>query len=180
MTLRAALLAVTSAVGLLLARALDGLGLLPGVTEDAAVRRAALDLRWTALGVLLCLLVGVVAARLLSRSRALALSALLGGQLGLVVGLEETARELNGGGKAGEGEAGLWLAATCQLVLSLLAVATALVVVLGVPRPVLGAAPGCWTGSAGFPPYRAGGSRPQRRGWSGRGPPVGHAPLATH
>ena len=101
MTARAALLAVTSAVGLLLARALDGLGLLPGVAEDAAVRRAALDPRWTTLGVLLALVVGAVAARVLPRSRVLAVAVLVGGQLGLVVGLEEAARSVSGAPEGG-------------------------------------------------------------------------------
>jgi hypothetical protein len=179
MTLRAALLAATSAVGLLLARALDGLGLLPGVTEDAAVRRAALDPRWTALGVLLCLVVGAVAARAVPRSRLLALGVLVGGQIGLYVGLEEAARSI-GGAPGGGGETGLWLAVACQLLLSLLAVATSLVVLLGAPWPLAAATPAQPSVGAGFPPYLGWGSRPQRRGWSGRGPPVACAPHATH
>lgn len=178
MTARAALLAVTSAVGLLLARALDGLGLLPGVAEDAAVRRAALDPRWTAVGVLLCLVVGAVAAAVVRWSRLLAVGVLVGGQLGLVVGLEEAARSVSGAAGGGN-DTGLWVAAVGQLLLGLLAVGTALVVVLATPR-----LSGWWPSTqraliAGFPPYQGWGSRAQRKGWSGRGPPVARAPLAT-
>jgi hypothetical protein len=178
MTARAALLAVTSAVGLLLARALDGLGLLPGVAEDAAVRRAALDPRWTALGVLLCLAVGVVAAAVVRRSRLLAVGVLVGAQLGLVVGLEEAARSVSGA-VGGGGESGLWVAAACQVLLGLLAVGTALVVLLATPVPSGVRRVAQRVLSAGFPPYQGWGSRAQRRGWSGRGPPVARAPRAT-
>ena len=179
MNLRAALLAVTSAVGLLLARALDGLGLLPGVAEVAAVRRAALDPRWTALGLLLCLLVGTLAARVLPRSRLLAVAVLVTGQLGLVVGLEEAARSVSGAPGGGD-DRGLWVAAACQLLLGLLAVGTALVVVLARPRLSSTQLPAQRLVDTGFPPYQGWGSRAQRRGWSGRGPPVVRAPLAIH
>ena len=178
MTARAALLAVTSAVGLLLARGLDGLGLLPGVAEDPAVRRAALDPRWTALGVLLCLVVGLVAAAVVRRSRLLAVAVLVGGQLGLVVGLEEAARTVSAAPEGG-GETGLWVAAALQLLLGLLAVGTALVVVLATPRLSASWPPGRRVRSAGFPPYQGWGSRPERRGWSGRGPPVARAARAV-
>lgn len=170
MSIRAALLAATSAVGLLLARALDGLGLLPGVAEDPVVRQAALDPRWTALGLLLCLVVGSVAARVLPRSRLLALAVLVGGQLGVVVALEEAARSVSGAPEGG-GETGLWLAAACQAVLALLAVTTALIVVLAAPQLSTATIPVSGHVEAGFPPYRVGASRPERRGWSGRGPP---------
>ncbi|HUR50516.1 MAG TPA: hypothetical protein VMZ11_00160 [Mycobacteriales bacterium] len=123
----AALLATTSAAGLLLARAMDGLGLLPGVTESAAVRAAAVDPRWTALGLLGCLALGELAGRLLRRAPLLAVAVLVGGQLGLVVLLEELAREVSGAPEGG-GESGLVVAAAAQLVLAVLAVTTALLV----------------------------------------------------
>ena len=136
----AALLATTSAVGLLFARALDGLGLLPGVAESPEVRAAALDPRWTALGLLGCVALGEVASRLLRR-RWLAVGVLVGGQLGLVVLLEELAREVSGAPE-GSGEGGLVVAAGVQLLLGVLAVTTALLVlrVVVALRPTTGAA----------------------------------------
>jgi hypothetical protein len=178
MTARAALLAVTSAVGLLLARALDGLGLLPGVAEDAAVRRAALDPAWTALGVLLCLAVGALAAVVVRRSRLLAVGVLVAAQLGLVVGLEEAARSVSGAAGGGN-DTGLWVAAAGQLLLGLLAVGTALVVVLTTPRSSASWPTARRSLGAGFPPYQGWGSKAERRGWSGRGPPVVRATRAT-
>jgi hypothetical protein len=138
---RTALLVLSSATGLLLARGLDGLGLLPGVAESEEVRRAALHPGWNGLGLLGCVLLGSAAARLLRRSPRGALALLVGGQVLLVVGLEEAARELAGVPEPPGGETGLWVAAVAQLALSLLATSTALVVLrLVAPRVSRGAA----------------------------------------
>jgi hypothetical protein len=153
MTPRAALLAVTSATGLLLARALDGLGLLPGVAESEAVRRAALDPRVTALGLLGCLALGLLAERLLAKRPAAAGAVLVVGQLGLVVGLEEGGRELSGAPEGG-GETGLWVAAAVQLVLAVVAVTTALVVLAFPVSPFEPTLSGWVARRAGLPPYR--------------------------
>jgi hypothetical protein len=127
MSPRGALLTAASAAGLLLARGLDGLGVLPGVDESEAVRRTALDPRWTAVGLVACLGLGQLASRLLRRSPWPAIGVLVLGQLAVVVALEEVARELSGGPEGG-GESGLWVATAAQLVLALLAVTTALLV----------------------------------------------------
>jgi hypothetical protein len=134
MTPRAALLAVASAAGLLTARALDGFGLLPGVTESPELRRAVLDPRLTALGLAACLVVGAVAARLQRVHPALAAGAVVAGQVGLVVSLEELGRELTGAPPPAGGETGLWVAAAVQLLLALVAVTTVLLLVL----PIVG------------------------------------------
>lgn len=137
MSARAALLAVSSAAGLLLARALDGFGLLPGVAESEELRRAATDPRLTAVGLALCALLGVSAARLLERSPRAAMSVLVIGQQAVVVALEELGRELSGLPEPPSGETGLWVAALLQLPLVALAVTTALLVL----RLVLPVAP---------------------------------------
>jgi hypothetical protein len=152
-TARAVLLALASAAGVLLARALDGLGLLPGVVESDAIRTAATDPRWTGLGMVLCVLLGVAGARLLSRSPRAAVAVLVLGQQAVVVALEEVARELAGAPEPPGGETGLWVAALLQVPLAALAVAAALVVLRLVPP---GAQPTLRPPRPGrqLPPYR--------------------------
>ena len=170
MSPRAALLAATSALGLLLARGLDGLGLLPGVTEPESVRHAALDPRWTALGLLACVGVGVLAGRLMLRSPLLALAALVLGQVGVVVALEEAARELSGAPEPAGGETGLWIATGVQLVLAVVAVTTALLV-LRLVVPGLDAAMRLLDHAALLPSYRVVLVRVTHGATWGRAPP---------
>jgi hypothetical protein len=167
----AALLTLAAATGLLAARAVDGLGLLPGVHESEAVRRAATDPRWTALGLLGCLVLGVLAARLLRRSAVLAVGLLVGGQVALVVALEEVARELSGAPEEG-GESGLVVAVAMQLLLAVLAVSTA-VLVLALPHPDVGTPELEPPLSRLFPAYRVVLVGGPRSGPRGRSPPGG-------
>ena len=169
MTPRAALLATTCAVGLLSARALDGFGVLPGVTESAALRRTVLDPRLTALGLLGCLVVGLVAAALHRVHASLAGAALVGGQVGLVVGLEELGRSLTGAPEPPGGETGLWLAVGLQLLLAVLAVTTVVLLAPRVPR--LRAVEGVQPRTARFPSYRGVDLQVVRDGTWERGPP---------
>jgi hypothetical protein len=173
-TPRALLLAATSAVGLLIARALDGLGLLPGVTESPTLRATALDPRWNALGLLGCLALGAVAAKLLPRAAVLSATVLIGGQVALVMALEETGRALSGtGGSDGGGDTGLWIATSLQVLLVVLSLTTALLFLALVP-PVLGV--GTWSGLvrvAGASAYRVVLSQAPVGGKRGRAPPVG-------
>ena len=178
MTPRAALLATTCAVGLLSARALDGFGLLPGVTESAQLRRTVLDPRLTALGLVGCLLVGLVAAALHRVHASLAGAALVGGQVGLVVGLEELGRALTGAPEPPGGETGLWVAVALQVVLAVLAVTT--VVLLALRLPELRAAEGEQPRSARFPSYRGVDLQVVRNGSWERGPPPRACLLRTH
>ena len=175
MTPRALLLAATSAVGLLVARALDGMGLLPGVTESAAVRSTALDLRWNALGLVGCGVLGAVAARLLTRAAVLSATVMVGGQVGLVVALEESGRALSGVTESGGGggETGLWVATAVQVLLVVLSLTTALLVLALVPPALTVRA---WPGMvrvAGAPAYRVVLSQAPVGGKRGRAPPVG-------
>lgn len=172
MTPRATLLAVTSAVGFLLARALDGLGLLPGVTESASVRAMALDPVWNTAGLLACIGLGVVAARLLRRAPALSVAVLVGGQVALVMTVEEGGRALSGAAPPEGGETGLWVASAVQAALVVLSVTTALLVTALV-MPAL-AAPGSpeRDGKEALSSYRVVLSLAPQGGHSGRGPPV--------
>jgi hypothetical protein len=171
MTRSGALLTVAAGTGLLSARALDGLGLLPGVQEPEEVRRAAADPRWTTLGLLGCLLLGVLAARLLRRSAVLAVGLLVGGQVALVVALEELARELSGAPEGG-GETGLVVAVVLQLLLAVLAVSTALLV-LGLARPALVPLAQLPALGPASPAYRVVPVGGPRSGPRGRSPPGG-------
>ena len=124
MTPAALLLALGSATGVLCGRALDGLGLLPGVHESEQVRAIALSPRWTVACVAACVLLGHAVERTLRRSRPAGILLLLGGQL-LVLAAPELA------GRAGHsdgGEAPLFVAIGVQLALSVLTVTTGLVV----------------------------------------------------
>lgn len=164
------LLGTTSAAGLLAARALDGLGLLPGVTESEAVRAAALDPRWTGLGVVLCVGLGVMAGRLLARPW-LAVAVLVGGQAGLVVLLEEMAREVSGAPEGG-GESGLVVAVALQLLLAVLAVSTA-VLVLALVLPLHRAPGAMGYRRAQLPAYRVVVVQASQGPPRGRAPPLG-------
>jgi hypothetical protein len=167
----ATLLTTAAAAGLLAARAVDGLGLLPGVHESEPVRRAATDPLWTALGLLGCLVLGGLAARLLRRSAVLAVGLLVGGQVVVLVALEEAAREVSGAPEEG-GESGLVVAVALQLVLAVLAVTTALLV-LALPRPDLRAPTAERVLGRPFPAYRVVLVGGPRSGPRGRSPPVG-------
>jgi hypothetical protein len=172
----ALLLALGSLAGVLCGRALDGLGLLPGVHESAQVRAIALSPSWTLAGVTACLLLGPAVARTLRRSRPAGVLLLLGGQL-LVLSAPEIA------GRTGHhegGEAPLFVAIGVQLALSVLTVTTALVV-----RRLL--APAQLAPAAPAPPARAGlalvrpaTARQLDGGVRGRGPPRARHRLDPH
>jgi hypothetical protein len=125
LTARATLLGVSSATGILSGRALDGLGLLPGVHESEQVRQIALAPSWTAAGLVASLLLGVLADLSLTRlrSRLLTVAVLVGGQLVVLA-----TPELLGRAGHGSGEAPLYVAVAVQLLLSVLTVSTAVAV----------------------------------------------------
>jgi hypothetical protein len=124
MSPRAVLLALGSVAGVLTGRALDGLGLLPGVHESAQVRAIALSPAWTVAGVLACVLLGLGVERLLRRSRAAGILLLVTGQL-LVLAAPELAGRA---GHSSSGEAPLLVAVAVQLALSLVTVTTVVAV----------------------------------------------------
>lgn len=137
----ALLLALGSIAGVLCGRALDGLGLLPGVHESDQVRTVTLSPSWTVAGVAACLLLGPVVEAALRRSRLAGVLLLVGGQL-LVLSAPELAGRA---GDAHDGGAPLYAAIGVQLALSLLTVTTALVVrrflLVTVPAPAVPAPP---------------------------------------
>lgn len=172
MTPRAALLALGSVTGVLTGRALDGLGLLPGVHESAEVRAIALSPAWTLAGLAACALLAVGVEALLRRTRAGGAAALVLGQL-----LVLAAPELAGRADQSFGEAPLFVAVGVQLLLSVLTVATVLVVRRELASPAYACLPRwvptrpTWTATAAL------------QGWvldigKGRGPPGGWAPHA--
>jgi hypothetical protein len=168
-TVRALLLVVGSAAGVLTGRALDGLGLLPGVHESEQVRRIALSPSWTAAGLAGCLLLGLAVARLLRRHAPAALVLLVLGQTAIVA-----APEMAGRAGPSAGEAPLVVAVAVQVLLSLLTVSTALLV-LQLVRPSLTVRPGPLrvAGSRGLPPYRVVLRVGRAGGVGGRAPPHG-------
>jgi hypothetical protein len=97
---RPVLLAAAAAFGVLGGHVLDAYGLLPGVHESAAVRSAVLAPTYDVATVLGAAVLGFGVERLLRcRRRALALLALVGGQLGLLALPEVIGREEAGGGE---------------------------------------------------------------------------------
>jgi hypothetical protein len=124
-TVRARWLACASAAGAGLGHLLDELGAIPGIHESAEVRAAVLDPA-RGLGIAL-VLVGAVAAglladRLLRRSRAAAVAGLALGQLVAAAGLESVARARL---EAGPLEHGGLAAIGIQLAVALAVVAAA-------------------------------------------------------
>lgn len=175
MSPRAVLLALGSLAGVLTGRALDGLGLLPGVHESAQVRAIALSPTWTVAGILACLLLGLGVERLLRRSRTAGAVLLVLGQL-LVLAAPELAGRT---GETSSGEAPLVVAVAVQLALSLLTVTTVAAVRRELRWP---------SASAGVRWLRVLFSSTPPSSLvaavldmgKGRGPPEGRAPLATH
>ena len=164
------LLALATAAALLLSRLLDGLGVLPGVHEPGALRAELLAPGWTAVTAVAGLVLGAVAHRLRTK-RLLALAVLVGGQLGLLVGLEELVRSWSGLPEGGGGESGLWLAVVLQVLVAWAAVTVVLVTTLGCrPRPRT-----TWVPEAGrvtAPSYRLEEERRPVGGVGGRAPPA--------
>jgi hypothetical protein len=139
------------------------------------VRRVATDPRWTAAGLVGCVLLGTAAARLLSRSPRAAVSVLVLGQQAVVVALEELGRELSRAPEPAGDETGLWVAALLQLPLMALAVTTALLVLRLVPSVRACAAP-VPRRRPQLPAYRLVLVREVQGGERGRGPPWAACP----
>lgn len=175
MSPRAVLLALGSVTGVLTGRALDGLGLLPGVHESVQVRAIALSPSWTVAGVLACVLLGVGVERLLRRSRTAGAVLLVLGQL-LVLAAPELAGRT---GTASSGEAPLAVAVAVQLALSVLTVTTVLVVrrELRWPSPSAGLLWVTAPCSSTPPPSLVAAVLDMGKG---RGPPKVQAPFAPH
>lgn len=163
---RAALLAMGSAAGVLTGRALDGLGVLPGVHESAQVRAVALDPRWTGLGLLTCLGLGVAVQRLVARSRTVAILVLVLGQTAILA-----APELAGRTGPEQGEQPLVVAVAVQLLLSLLTVTTVLLALELGHRWCAACARAAVPEHRQLPAYRVVGSQERRGGVRGRSPP---------
>lgn len=185
MTPRALLLGVGSATGVLASRSLDGLALLPGVHESAAVRSAVLAPGWTVASLVACLLLGHAVSRLVRPSPWLAGCALLAGQSLVLAAPELIGRaEAVGTSGAPQGEhvGAVAAAIAVQLVLAMVTVSTAILVLrllnpLGLRRlPRLAADAGL-----SAPPYLVVLKHRRGGGGGGRAPPAGcvHPPTPT-
>jgi hypothetical protein len=124
---RQACLAAAAASSVVTGHALDAYGLLPGVSESAAVRAAVLAPTYEVVTVLGAVVLALVAEHLLRLRRPLpALVTLIAGQLALLGAPELLGRKEAGGG--GEEWGALVVAIGLQVVLATAAVVTVLLV----------------------------------------------------